>query len=132
VTNAYRESRSTPIIPAVAIKDWGDWIPCAWPHDGLQHEKGSGEALAAQDRMQSLNMLADRATFEEGGSGVEAGVIGMLDRMQTGRLKVFSNLSDWFAEKRHFHRKDGKIVRERDDLLSAIRDAVMMLRYAES
>jgi Terminase RNaseH-like domain len=77
-------------------------------------------------------MLADRATFEDGGSGVEAGVIGMLDRMLTGRFKVFSNLTDWFAEKRHYHRKDGKIVKERDDLLSATRYALMMLRYADN
>ena len=56
----------------------------------------------------------------------------MLDRMQTGRFKVFRHLTDWFAEKRHYHRKDGKIVKERDDLLSATRYAVMMLRFAET
>jgi hypothetical protein len=33
----------------------------------------------------NLKMLPERATFEDGGSGVEAGVIGILDRMQTGR-----------------------------------------------
>jgi hypothetical protein len=63
---------------AAAIKPWGAWIPCAWPHDGLQHDKGSGQDLAAQYRAQGLNMLQERATFEDGGSGVEAGVIGML------------------------------------------------------
>ena len=51
--------------------------------------------------------------------------------MQTGRFKVFRQLNDWFAEKRHYHRKDGKIVKERDDLLCATRYAVMMLRFAE-
>jgi hypothetical protein len=35
-------------------------------------------------------MLAEHATHEDGGNGVEAGVMEMLDRMQTGRLKVFS------------------------------------------
>jgi hypothetical protein len=30
------------------------------------------------------------------------------------------------------HRKDGKIVAERDDIESATRYAVMMLRYAQS
>jgi hypothetical protein len=132
VTHAYREARSTPIIHAAAIKPWGTWIPCAWPHDGLQHDKGSGQGLAAQYRQQGLKLLEDYAQFEDGGSGVEAGVIEMLDRMQTGRLKVFCNLSDWFAEKRHYHRKDGKIVKERDDLLSATRYALMMLRFADT
>lgn len=131
VTACYRERESTPVIHSAAIKPWGDWIPCAWPHDGLQHDKGSGEALAQQYRDQGLNMLAERATFEDGGNGVEAGVIEMLDMMQTGRFKVFSHLKEWFDEFRLYHRQDGKIVKERDDLLSASRYALMMKRYAE-
>jgi hypothetical protein len=130
VTSAYREARSTPIIHAAAIKPWGAWIPCAWPHDGLQHDKGSGDELAALYRVQGLKMLDERATFEDGGSGVEAGVIGIFDRMQTGRFKVFRHLTEWFAEKRHYHRKEGRIVKERDDLLSATRYALMMIRFA--
>lgn len=131
VTKTYRSSQTTPVIHAAAIKPWGAWIPCAWPHDGLQHDKGSGEELAAQYRVQGLKMLPERATFEDGGNGVEAGVIGMLDRMQTGRLKVFRHLEEWFSEFRLYHRKDGKIVKERDDLLSATRYAIMMLRFAD-
>jgi hypothetical protein len=50
--------------------------------------------------------------------------------MSTGRLKVFSNLSLWFEEKRSYHRKDGKIVDKRDDILKATFYAVMMKRYA--
>src|SRR5262245_23710788 len=132
ITHADRESRTTPIIHAAAVRAWGPWIPCAWPHDGLQHDKGSGQGLAAQYRQQGLNTLEDYAQFEDGGSGVEAGVIEMLDRMQTGRFKVFRHLSDWFAEKRGYHRKDGVIVKARDDLLSATRYAVMMLRFADN
>ena len=48
----------------------------------------------------------------------------------TGRFKCFSNLNDWFEEFRMYHRKDGKIIKERDDLMSATRIAVMMQRYA--
>lgn len=132
VTKAYRERERTPIIHAAAIRPWGDWIPCAWPHDGLQHDKGSGEELAAQYRAQGLNTLPERATFEDGGNGVEAGVTEMLDRMLTNRLKVFKHLTEWFGEFRLYHRKDGKIVKERDDLLSATRYAIMMKRFAEA
>ena len=56
----------------------------------------------------------------------------MLDRMKTSRLKVFRHLNDWFEEFRLYHRKDGKIVKEHDDLLSATRYGLMMLRYAET
>ena len=55
----------------------------------------------------------------------------MLDRMKTGRLKVAAHLSDWWEEFRMYHRQDGKVVKERDDLLSATRYALMALRYAE-
>jgi hypothetical protein len=130
VTATYREEKQTPIIHAAAVKPWGDWIPCAWPHDGLQHDKGSGDALAGQYRTQGLEMLPEHATHEEGGFGVEAGITEMLDRMKTGRLKVFKNLGDWFAEKRSYHRKNGLIVKLRDDLMSATRVGIMMRRFA--
>lgn len=131
VTKDYRQRESTPIIHAAAVKPWGEWIPCAWPHDGLQHDKGSGEQLAAQYRAQGLNMLPEKAEWEEGGNGVEAGIAEMLDRMLTGRWKVFKTCTKWLEERRLYHRKDGKIVKERDDVISASRYALMMLRFAE-
>lgn len=132
VVKTHRVRQQTPILHAASVRPWGEWIPVAWPHDGLQHDKGgSGEQLAAQYRDQKLNMLHDHATHEEGGYGTEAGVLEMLDRMQTGRLKVFKGLNDWFEEFRLYHRKDGKIVKELDDLMSATRYAIMMKRFAE-
>jgi hypothetical protein len=55
----------------------------------------------------------------------------MLDRMRTGRWKVFSTCGTWLEERRMYHRKDGKVVKERDDTISASRYALMMLRYAD-
>ncbi len=130
VTHSYGQREATPIIHAGALKGWGKDLPWAWPHDGLQHDKGSGEALAAQYRAQGLNMLPERATFEDGGNGVEAGVTEMLDRMLSGRWKVFDHLEDWFAEFRLYHRKDGLIVKLNDDRMSASRYAMMMKRFA--
>lgn len=130
VVKTFRMRQATPLIHAAGIRPWGEWIPVAWPHDGLQHDKGSGDQLAKQYREQHLNMLPERATFADGTNGVEAGLIGMLDRMQTGRLKVLKHLTDWFEEFRLYHRKDGKVVKERDDLMSATRYAIMMLRHA--
>ena len=51
----------------------------------------------------------------------------MLTRMQTGRFKVFKELNDWWEEFRLYHRKDGMVVKEGDDLMAATRYAVMML-----
>jgi hypothetical protein len=74
-------------------------------------------------------MLAVRATFENGTSGLEAGIAEMLERMQ-GRLKAFATLREWFEEFNLYHRKDGLIVKQNDDLLSATRYAMMMRRFA--
>ena len=139
VASDYRQSEATPIIHAAALKPWGLWLPWAWPHDGLQHDKGSGEALADQYRKQGLKMLKDKATHPpekgepegSGGNSVEAGVIDMLDRMLTGRWKVFSTCQNWFDEFRQYHRDNGKIVKERDDVISASRYAYMMIRHAK-
>lgn len=120
----------SPAYHAPMIKAWGAWIPCAWPHDGLEQDRQSGERLAEIYRGHGLNMLPERATHEDGGNGVEAGLADMLERMQTGRFKVFSTLNDWFEEFRMYHRKDGKIVKLRDDVLSATRYGVMMVRHA--
>jgi hypothetical protein len=131
VRAAYRRKEAVPAIHAAAIKPWGDWIPCAWPHDGLQHDKGSGLQLKEQYAGHGLKMLPEQASHAEGGNGVEAGIMEMLERMETNRLKVFDGLNDWFEEFRLYHRLDGKIVKERDDLMSATRYAVMMLREAK-
>lgn len=131
LTKAYRASEQVPLIHAAALKPWGDWLPWAWPHDGLQHSKDSGEPLAKQYRAHGLKLLADHAQFDDGSIGVEAGLLEMLERMQTGRWKVFRHLADWFEEFRLYHRDNGKVVKQRDDLMSASRYALMMRRYAK-
>ena len=131
VTHCYRVKQQTPILHAAALKPWGKDMRWAWPHDGLQHDKQSGIQLAEAYRDQGLRMMDERAQFpDDRGSGVEAGVMEMLDRMQTERFKVFDHLNDWFEEFRLYHRKDGLIVKERDDLMAATRYGIMELRNA--
>ncbi len=131
VCKEYVARETTPLIHSGSIKPWGDWIPCAWPHDGLQHDKGSGETLAKQYKGHGLNMLVEKATFPDGSNGVEAGIMEMLDRMQTDRWKVFSTCQAWIGEFRLYHRKDGLIVKLKDDLISASRYAMMAKRFAK-
>jgi phage terminase large subunit-like protein len=141
VYDDYRVRETTPVVHAAALNARGKWIPVAWPHDGLQHDKGSGIQLAEQYRALGVNMEPEYAHFEETeqeGEGrvnlisVEAGIMEMLDRMQTGRFKVFEHLNNWWEEFRLYHRgKDGKLVKEGEDILSATRVACMSLRNAE-
>lgn len=130
VTNVYKRREATPLVHGAALKGWGKELQWAWPHDGLQHDKGSGDQLCEIYRKQGLNMLGENAKFEDGSIGVEAGIAEMLMRMESGRFKVFAHLTEWFEEFRLYHRKDGKIVKEYDDLISATRYACMCLRYA--
>lgn len=131
VAKDYREREKTPILHAAALKPWGIWLPWSWPHDG-NNDTAAGEALAKQYKTQGLNMLPSNATFPDGGNSVEAGLMEMLDRMQTGRWKVFRTCPRWLEERRTYHRKDGKVVKERDDTISASRYGMMMLRFAKT
>ena len=77
-------------------------------------------------------MLGNHFTNPDGGNAVEPGILDIFMRMQSGRFKVFNHLSDWFSEMRMYHRKDGKIIKERDDLMSATRYAAMSVIYAST
>lgn len=131
IVSEYRQKKQIPLIHAAAIKQWGIWIPVAWPHDGYQHDKGSGDQVANIYAKEGLRMLSEHAQFsDERGYGVIAGLEEMRQRMQTQRLRVDANLSQWWEEYRSYHMKKGQIVKERDDLLCATRYAIMCLRYA--
>lgn len=142
VTADYSEARAIPAIHAAAIRPWGYWIPVAWPHDGLNTEKSTGDELREPYVNEGLLMLPQRATNPpdhaqgqeegEGGNSVEAAILAMYERMDTGRWKVFRTCRHWFSEQMIYHRKDGKIVKLRDDVLSASRYAHMMLRHART
>lgn len=143
IYDAWRARENTPAMQYVTYKAKGDWIPVAWPHDGNQHDKGSGQALANQYSALGFKMHHKHATHKpdknaeppqkegEGGYTVEPGITDLLDRMMTGRLKVAEHLLDWWEEFRLYHREDGKIVKVDDDLMAATRYGVMMLRHAK-
>lgn len=134
VTKTHRAREQTPILHSAAVKAWPEskWMPWAWPHDGYQHDKSSGLQLADQYRGQGLIMLAEHAQFPDGSNGVEAGLALMLSRMQTGRLKIYRHLSDWWQEFRLYHRdeKTAQPVKKIDDLLCATRYGIMNLQDA--
>lgn len=129
----HRLSKATPKQHVATIGDERSWgnFPWAYPHDGEVADKGTGVALAKQYKAAGLQMLGEHATNPDGTNSVEAGVLDMLERMNDGRWKVFDGPCPlWMEEKRLYHREDGKIVKEYDDLISASRYAKMMLRHA--
>lgn len=135
ITREYREARKTPDQHTVTLRLWGKGLPWAWPHDGYREDRGGkdgAEELRLQYQRHGLKMLGEHATFSSGGFSTEAGVQEMLMRMNTGRWKIFDGMCPmWMEEFRLYHRKDGKIVKEMDDLMSCSRVGTMMLRHAK-
>jgi len=138
VYDSYSLRQETVPVHASAINARGKWIPVIWPMDGRQADKGSGKNLTEQYRKESVNMLREHFSnppsqgMKEGtgGNSVEAGIMQMLTRFQTKRLKIFKNQGKLLEELRMYHRKDGKIVPIHDDVISALRYCVMSLRKA--
>lgn len=133
VTRAYKARQTSPNDAWGATKQWSDGIPTAWPHDGLQHERGKDDALQqkALYAAAGFRMLPDMATWPEGGNSVENGLYELVNLMRRGQFKVFRGLIEVMEEIRQYHRDEkGHIVKVRDDLLCAIRYAYMMRRFA--
>lgn len=131
VTDTYRVRGDQAAVHASSIRSRGSWMPVAWPHDGLARSKETGRPLRDVYVAEGLSMLTEHATNDDGSVSLESTTQAMLYAMQTGQLRVFSHLLDWFEEFRLYHRKDGRIVTELDDLMSATRYAWMMRRYAK-
>ena len=135
VYDTYRQSKAPPHVHASTIKTRGPWN-IVWPHDGHRKDSMGNPGLAEQYRSLGCNLLPFH--FEnppalgekKGGNSVEVGIMEMLHRMEKDQFKVFAPLADWWEEFRMYHRKEGKIVALRDDLMSATRYAVMSLRFA--
>ncbi len=134
VYDCYRQRRQPLAVHAMAFNDRGDWIPVAWPHDGMNKDRsGSGQSLSDMYKKCRVHMLHQSARYDndKGGAQAREPVIQQCyERMVSGRLKVFKHLNNWFEEKRMYHRKDNKVVDVKDDILSAMHYGMMMLRHA--
>ena len=114
-----------------AVKSWAERVPVAWPHDGYQHEKGGGEVLKDRYALEGFTMLENHATWPTGGNAVEPGIQELRELMLDNKFKVFTTCEPFFDEFRLYHRDEyGRIVKLYDDIISAIRYAYMMRRYA--
>lgn len=125
----YRVKDALPLQHVDALKRIGAAVPWAWPNDG-NVRRDDGKPMADHYKRHGLQMLSSHATWPDGSISTEAGVLEMDEREKSGRLKYANHLSDLLEERRMYHRKDGQIVKLRDDLLSALRVAVMMKRHA--
>jgi phage terminase large subunit-like protein len=89
-------------------------IPIAWPHDGLQHEKGSGQQLAEIYKRLGAPMLTTHAENHGGGFHTEPAIEEMCGYMKLGKFTIASHMGELTEEILSYHRdEDYKIVRLR-------------------
>lgn len=120
-TEHYR-GQAEPSIHASAIKARGAWIPGLIDPAARGRAQKDGEQLIVTYRELGLNLLPAQ-------NAREAGIYAVWERLSTGRLKVFNTLMNWQAEYRLYRRdENGKVVKECDHLMDAMRYLVMGIR----
>jgi phage terminase large subunit-like protein len=114
----YAANRMTPQHHAYElIKQGADWMPGAYDY--------AGEATAATDGANVVDLYKQaglRSLIPADKRSVSKGIYTILQRMENGKFKVFSNLTKLLTEIRMYSRdENGKINKGNDDLLDAMR-----------
>lgn len=135
----YGASQTLVPVHADAVKARGQWIPLAWPHDG-DNNTAVGPSLASQYRNKGVNMLPERAQMtndtmsddtKQVKTSVEGGLSDMLTAFNEGRLKIFTSCTRIFSEKRWYRRENGKVVKQGDDYMAALRYLWISREFAQ-
>jgi hypothetical protein len=114
------QGQQPPSVHADAIKARGEWMAGAM--DPSTHGKISpkdGTRLSEEYLGLGLFLVpADNA--------VEAGIMACYQRLAAGRLKIFRTLRNLITELRIYRRdENGKVIKERDHLMDAMRYLIM-------
>lgn len=111
--------KAEPSVHATAIKQRGEWI------NGVIDTAARGRSQIDGNNL--WDMYTDLGLkIHKADKAVDTGIEMMFELLSTGRLKVFSNLSNWLKEYRVYRRdKNGKIVKENDHILDATRYLAM-------
>jgi len=125
IVYAYSEhyrGQAEPTVHAKGIRLRGDWIPGVIDYAGTNQSDGKRVMRLYEDE----DLILHKAN-----KAVEAGLLAVQDRLSTGRLKIFSTLQHTLGEIRLYRRDEkGRIVKENDHLMDALRYAVMKIELA--
>jgi phage terminase large subunit-like protein len=136
VVDSFRMERSSALYHTQRIHSMtrGLRIPIAWPHDGNQHDKGSGLSLSLQYKNFGANMMVGHAVnHRTKTNAVEPALEEMRELMFGGKLAIASHNGELPEELRNYHRDENfRLVKQRDDLVSALRYGIMMRRQGKA
>jgi len=120
VMRVYRRSGEVPSVHMAVANSMWPHAPLIVPPDIDQREKGSGRTVRAYYQDAGAQNLVTFAN-PDGSVYVEPGILAMSEGLRNEKIKVFANCNEFFDEYRGYHRRNGKIVAERDDVISAVR-----------
>jgi hypothetical protein len=113
------QGQQEPILHAQAIKSRGAWVPGVTDPSARGRSQVDGQQMISLYRQCELNL-------QEANNAVEAGIYACWQLMTSGKLKVFRSLGNFLSEFRLYRRdKDGRVVKQRDHLMDAMRYLVM-------
>jgi phage terminase large subunit-like protein len=108
-------------------------IPVAWPADTGVRDRQTMQPLTKLYAQYGLKMMMEPASLPgitgQAKFSLEGGVAEIDAWERAGKWKVHRRCLAYLEERRLYHRKDGEIVRLRDDVLAAARYAFMNRRY---
>lgn len=111
--------RAEPSVHVEGIKSRGVWIPGVIDPSARGRAQKDGVSLMSCYRDLGLNLETAINTRE-------AGIYRVWQMLSSGKLKIFESCRKWREEFRMYRRdEDGKIVKENDHLMDAMRYLVM-------
>jgi hypothetical protein len=124
----YLRGHAEPAVHVAAIKMRGTWIPGVIDPAANTPNVKDGVKLLTEYLDLDLDLTAASRAGER--SPREAGITAVWKRLTTGRLRVFSTLSNFWGEFRIYRRKeDGTVVKAHDHLMDCMRYVVMSGLY---
>jgi phage terminase large subunit-like protein len=119
IYDEYYRGQAEPEVHSAGIRARGAWIEGVVDPHGSKNGRGvnSESFLEAYERY-GLNLTLSSPS---GPGSVELRVTEVYSRLSTGRLKICSNLVNFFYEYRMYHRNDkGEIVKKNNHLMDCI------------
>ena len=122
LNNELYRARTEPNQIAYGIQSMGKWIPGVVDPAARGRGQKDGQALIDIYRDLGLDLeIADNTV-----TGPESGIYKVWEMLSAGKIKVFKNCTNFFAEYRLYRRNEkGGIVKSNDHLMDAWRYLIM-------